>query len=512
MAKNVPKTVAVVEIGSNELRLKIGQASKGKQKILETLDYPLGLGRDSFTTGRISFEKADKVCEIIRNYLTVAREYGVSRLRVVATTAVREARNRDYVLDQIRLKTGVDVEVIDDLEENYAIYKCMLHTLPKDLKQSALMIYIGSGNVGISMVQKEKIPFVQKVKIGSLRLSELFEDIQDYSREFYVVMEEYLETFTDNLAAQIMEAPRHFIASGNEIALVAQLCRAESRHNAYYISKAAFQALYETIKAGSVESVMDTYGISMDKAELLLPSLCIFNNLWQFSQADAIVAPMVQLVDAMLFQLLDPEAYDETDKSFQKNIALSSRRLAEKFGTTTNHYCRVEKFALKIFDKLKKLHGLSSKEKAYLQSAAILHDIGKIINSRSHYRYSYEMIRGLDIVGLNLREIEMVAAISRYHSRLTPGRHDPVYNALAPGEQVLVSKLSAILRLADALDRSHIQKYDDIDVSMAEDRLVISITTDKNTELEQWSFGDKSQFFEEVFGLKANLKKKKVAQ
>ena len=511
MKKNNMKISSVIDIGSNEIRLKIAQNVKGKFSLLESLSYPISLGRDTFNNEKISFEKADKVCEILKNYSQVSKEYGCDKIRVIATSAVREANNKDYILDQLRIKTGMNVEVIDNLDEKYYIYRLMLKSLPKEIIQSAMMAYIGSGNLGVSIVENEKIPLIQNIKIGSLRLSELFEDIQDYSREFYLVVEEYVETFTGEISEILTVAPKHFVASGNEIAIISELCNAEEKNGLHYIHKNIFDALYNNIKSKTVDTIMNEYNISNEQAELLLPAMSIFNTLLKFSEADTIIAPVYsQLMDSILFEMLYPEESAKLNKSFYKNTALSSRVYAQKFGCDKEHYKRVEKFAFNIFDRIKKIHGLSSKERILLQAAAILHDCGKIVSIRAHYKNSYNIIRSVDIVGLNVRDLEIVACISYYHSRLVPSLNDSVYMSLSEADRVIVSKLASILRIADALDRSHTQKFDDIEVKLENDLLVISIATEKNIDLEEWAFKEKGMFFEEVFGIKAKLKKKKV--
>jgi exopolyphosphatase/guanosine-5'-triphosphate,3'-diphosphate pyrophosphatase len=493
--------------------LKIAQLQKNTPTVLESLYYPVSIGRDAFNNGKISFEKADKVCEIIKNFLTVSKEYGVGQTKVIATSAMREAENRDYILDQIRLKTGITVDVIDNSEEKYYIYKMMLNMLPKQMKESSMLVYIGSGNVGVSLVQKEKMPMIRKIKVGSLRISELFEHIQDYSREFYIVVEEYVGTYMNSLSGNLPFKPNYFISSGNEISTIAELCGAERNAGFYHIHKKNFDALYDDIKMKTTETIMDKYHISEDKAELLLPSMCIFNNLMQFSETSMIVAPIESsLIDSVLFETLCTDRYEELSKNFEKNTALSSRVFAEKFECNLAHCAKVEKFALKIFDKLKKVHGLSEKERVLLQAASILHDCGKFIGFSAHYRNSYHMIRSIDIVGLNTRDLEIVACAALYHSRIIPSAQDGVYTALSEIDRVIVSKLTAILRVADALDRSQQQKFDLLDVKLDDEKLTISILTDRNIDLEQWAFMEKSKFFEEVFGFKSNLKKKKVSQ
>ena len=501
---------AVIDIGSSELRLKTAQFSKARIKYLESLTYPLGLGRDTFSSRKLGFDRVDKACEIIRNFLMIIREYDITNVRVVATTAVREAANMDYFLDQVKIKTGVSITVLDDMEEKLYIYKLLTRQLKDDVKNSALMVHIGSGNIGLSILENSRVQFTQNIKTGSLRISEMFGDIQEYSNEFYVVLEEYLQSFTDTLEAFIPENTRHLVVSGTEITQASDLIGGVKKGIFTVLPKERFLDFYNEAKLKTTDRAAADYHIPAEKAEVLFPAMCVFHNLLRFTQADNIIAAEVTLSDAILYEMLCPQEYAALDKDFSKNTVLSAIALAQKCDAMESHYTQVGNFAEKIFDKMKKLHGLGSREKLLLRTASILHDIGKFININHHNLHSFEIITGADITGLSHIETEIVANLARYHSHATPSASDLNYSRLDLYNRVLVSKLSAILRLADALDRSHTQKFDNIDVRVTDAELLITISTDKNIDLEQWSFQDKGAFFEEVFGIKAVIRQKRA--
>ena len=501
---------AVIDIGSSELRLKTAQFSKTRIKYLESLTYPLALGRDTFNSRKIGFDKVDKVCEIINNFLLIIHEYGISNIRVVATTAVREAANMDYFLDQIKIKTGLNISVLDDMEEKLYIYKLLTRLLDADVKDSALMVHIGSGNIGLSTLERGRIQFTQNIKLGSLRISELFGDIQEYSNEFYIILEEYMHSFTDLLETVIPENTRHLIVSGNEIAVASELIGINGKGVFNTLPKVKFLNFYNEIKHKTTERAAADFRITAEKAELLLPAMSIFHNLLRFTQAEEIISADVMLSDAILYEMLCPQEYSVINKDFSKNTLLSATALAKKFNVMESHYKQVENFSIKIFDKMKKLHGMGSREKLLLQVAAILHDVGKFININHHNHHSYDIITGVDITGLSQLETEIVANLAMYHSLKVPSPLDANYTRLNLYNRVLVSKLTAILRLADALDRSHTQKFSEIGTKITDNELVIMISTDTNIDLEQWSFNEKGAFFEEVFGIKAVIRQKKV--
>lgn len=509
-------TAAVIDIGSNALNMSIGQAvNDGEIKVLESLTYPISLGKDTFNTGRISFEKVNKTCEIIKNFLSAAKEYDVTYIKAVATTAVREAQNREFVLDQIQIRTGLCVEVLDDSAEKTLIYKEVIRRISttKIYKSPALMVYIGGGNLGVAVYDAGTLPLTQNIRIGSLRLSEMLFNMQEYEEQYSIVIEDYLRGFKETFYNTLPTAElKHFIASGREIPMIVQLCKGEIKNGFYHISKEKFTKMYEELKNKTAEQIMEDYDIQEESAELLRYAISIYNMLLNATSANRIIAPVVFVSDSVLFELLRPKKAAIFNREFERNTVLSAEAVAGRYSYDATHAAYVEKYSLKIFDKLKKMHGLGEKERLYLQVAAIMHDVGKYINIRGHYQHSYEIIKSSEIVGLDMHEMELVACITKYHSTITPALTDYDYNRLSPQDRIVVSKLTAILRISEALDKGHIKKFEDIDIKIKDNTMVIGISTLNNTQIEEWSFASKRVFFEEVYGMKAVIKKKKVVE
>jgi exopolyphosphatase/guanosine-5'-triphosphate,3'-diphosphate pyrophosphatase len=474
------------------------------------MTYNLSLGRDTFDKGKISFEKIDKVCDVIKNFRRAAEGYGVRNVVVTATTAVREAKNREYLLDQIKIKTGTTVKVYDDMEEKLHIYRMMKHVLGGEYDDSALMVYNGSGNLGVSLLEEGRIPYVRNIRIGSLRISENFVEVQEYSSEFQLVIDEYFSTFLDIIIDEIPENIRHFIASGHEMPLIAELCGCPSAGVVNRISRTQFEKFHDRLKDKSVGRISEECGITSEEADVMLPAVIVYHKLMSLTECEDIIFPAVYLSDSLLFEELYPREAAALTNGYNKNVLFSARMLAKKFRVQEEHCRAVEKFACAIFDEMKKIHGLGPREKVLLQTAAILHDIGKHVNVTDHHLHSFCIVRGSDIVGLSDLENQIVANLCCYHSTITPNISDEHYAQFRPRERVLVSKLAAILRIAEGLDRSHLQKFSRIDVKAGENGLSVVALTNANADLEQWAFRDKAIFFEEVFGIKAIFMRKGI--
>ncbi|MDR0957965.1 MAG: hypothetical protein LBM16_02000, partial [Clostridiales bacterium] len=354
----------IIDIGSNSIRLKIGQNKKGELVVLETASFPLLLGRDTFAEGKVNFEKAAKACDIIKNFRKLCTEYGADTIRVTAGASIREASNRSYILDQIYLKTGLSVELNDNQDEKLYIYKLMHMLLPENYKQSSLLVYSGSGNAGVALVKEGKIPYIQTIRTGSLRLSEMFGEVHEYSNEFSLLVEEYLKSFTDYISLD--KSAKNFIACGNEMILISELTGAVKNGNFLVIEKSAFDALYANIKSKSVKIIAEEYNISEETAELLLPAMAVYGNLISFTRAEQILSPHVYFIDAVLYETLFPEVFAKIDSVIYESASIAARTTAIRFGCSEKHFSSVEGFAIAIFDKMKKLHGLSQKHKVIL--------------------------------------------------------------------------------------------------------------------------------------------------
>lgn len=502
---------AVIDIGSSDIRMKIAQNHKGKYTEIESLTQPATLGRDTFGMGRIGFSAAEKCCETLKNYIKAASEYGVSQIKVIATSSIREAKNRDYILDQIRLKTGHNVTVLDPQEEKYLVYRQIVQELPKNYKSSSLLAHIGSGDFGVAVLENENITYTQDLKLGSLRINEMFEGLSEYSKGYHQVVREYLESHTGGLVRFLpQQGIANFVAVGRDIVTIAKLCGAERPAGYFKIDKQRFNALFDEIKGKSPEMIASYYHLPEEQSGLLLPAMCIYGHLLGLTKADALLTADFRLDDCVMSELLFPSESEETDKSLEESAIISAKKIAERFWSDGVHTKSLELFSMRIFDKMKKKFRLSSRERLLLRIAIILHDCGAFVNAKSSYRSTHAIISRLEIIGLSLIETELIASIAFYHNRDISDFNSGPYIYLSPEEKVMVSKLAAIMRLADSLNRSHAQKFSDIEVKLGDEGLVITIASQKNTELEQWSFMEKKEFYEEVFGISASLKVRNI--
>ena len=333
------KCVAVIEIASNELRLKIGEKGANSVKVIESISNPLALGKDTFHSGKISFESLEKAAVIINGYKAVARDYGVKDVIALATTAIRESKNKDFILDQLKVKTGLELTVIDDSQEKVYINKMVLASLKNDEMQSTLIAHLGSGNISIFVLKEGKVITGSNIKIGALRISELFEDYRENTANYLQVIKEYLHPFQDAISASINnEKLQNFVISGNEIETISKLCKAKNKGGVNIITRENFMETYRSIKNMTPEEIAEKYEITVEKAENILPAFIIYSRIVKYTSDKNIISPKCTAGDFILYEQLFSESAKLITKAYEEFHLISAKNIESKFRDDNEYY------------------------------------------------------------------------------------------------------------------------------------------------------------------------------
>lgn len=513
MSKNNFELIAAIDVGSNYIRMSIAQAgSDGRIEIIEDLTKPTDIGRDCFSKGRVSVKTMHQTCDTLKGFVKLIKDYRIKKYRAVSTTGIREAENQEFILEHIRLSTGLEIEVINQAQERFLMYKGLKHQLQEDpilVSKCTLIINITSGGIEVSIYENGNLMMTEYIKLGSLRLKELLSGLESKTSDFPGIMEEFIESKIYLLKSMFKNMKiDYFLGLGGELSTIYTLSCGDISSEKIYIKKERLEKLYSELKHMSSDQIIEKYDISRKQEEILLPSVILFNSFLRLTRAQGIHAPMISLRHGILYDMAD-EIFSTQGSSSSKNDIISSTwYLAEKYGVVKKHAAFVEKMSLSIFDQTWKLHKLGERERLYLNVAAILHDIGNYINISNHDINSYNIISTQNIMGFSDSELNLIANIARYHSKDIPDHSHPNYNFLDNMGKIIVSKLSSILKLAEAIDISHTQKIDNIEINFSGDTLNFILHTKKDILLERWDLQNNLEFFEEIMGIETTIKSK----
>lgn len=503
--------IAVIDIGSSAIRLVIAEVgSKTEIKILENLQKPVTFGKDVFNTGRISQPALREGIAILTNFKSVIDSYGVKKMHAVATSAIRDAVNRDAFIDQVFVRTGIDVEAIEEAEENRLELIAVENALGENhdyKKKNCLILEVGSGSTEMIILNQGEVELTRTLSLGSIRLPEQ----AIAGKTSAAVMQRVLKRSIHDIARSVGREYNlghidTFIALGGDMRFAARQIIAEVREDYAVLENKVFLDFVNTFGKMSTEEIVDKYSIPYAEAESLYPALLFYVNFLGETKADKLVVPMKNIRDGLLMELAQMvSGYRRTDVSRQ--VMSSTKKLGKKYQYDEPHAANTASLAVKLFDLLKQDHGLETRERMLLEVAAHLHEIGLFIGTTGYHKHSSYLVDHAEIFGLRKADKNIVSNVVRYHRRSLPqAAHEP-YMSLPRSDRAVVSKLSAILRVATALDKSHQQKIKNFTLQKEED--VYSIWVDEDLgdiTMERDSVVKRGNLFPEAFGVKIALK------
>ena len=297
--------------------------------------------------------------------------------------------------------------------------------------------------------------FSQNVPMGALKLHDMLGSIQEETDSFYVVVKEYLDSIIGRIRLPQPEGGfESLVLTGNEIELIAKICGIEPENGRYIIKAKQIKSLFKEIRSLSKEKISDRFGIEEEVAELLYSALAIYVRLMQFVKADHIIAPKVDLWFALMKQMLIPKSANEYAEHVRVNALSCARAMARVYNVNEHHTENIRKFACKIFDKMKGMHGLDRRKRLLLELASIMHDCGHYVNAKEHLSSSFDLLKNIDLYGMTAEEMLIIAYIARYNEYDVPNYDGLEFIRIREPIRLVISKLVAIFRLANALRQS----------------------------------------------------------
>lgn len=511
------RRIAVLDIGATAIRIEAAEVdANGVTRTLDNLSLPVGLGKDTFSIGRLRPATIEDCVEKLRRFRDFLRDYDLGEpcaVRAIATSAVREAENREQFLNRVLIATGFRVECPEDVELSRLAYLAVRDLLEREAAPhpwNALVIEVGGGSTELLLIQADRVTFSETYRLGALRLRETMEARQAGPSQVRSLLAREIQRALVQMRRDLPEqVPDTLIAmSGDARFAAARLLSDWDAREVGRLNPRAFIQFGERILAMNTADIVRQYGVPYAEAESLGIALQIYAQIARLFSIREIWVPKIHLRTGLEIEQATRALWTS---DFSRQVENAARLLGAKFHVEPRHAEHVAALCDRLFDGLRAEHGLDARYRLLLRVAALLHETGLFVNSRNHHKHSMYLIQNSDLFGLTQADIELVALVARYHRRSMPLPTHPLYDALSRERRLIVQALAALLRVADALDRGHAQRVRQLDIARERDRFTITIAGVDDLAVERAALREKGDLFEAVYGAPVVLERGAVA-
>lgn len=507
-----PRPVAVIDIGTNSIRMAIAQIDpQGRVSMIESLSQGVRLGKDTFIRGEITRGTTEECVKVLKTFRKKLGEYQITRpdqIRVVATSAVREAMNRIAFVDRIYVATGFNVEAIEEPEVHRITYRSIKDQLlshPELDEARVAIAEVGGGSTELLYVDGGNVAYSHAYRLGALRLHESLESLRATQSKLRDIMEGEIQRQLETLPTHIPPDRKvELIAMGGDARLAARVILKEWDQSQFAIIPVKRWAkLVDELLDLNEDTIVNKLRIPFAEAETAGAALLVYLELAKLLGLERIHVSTANLRDGLLKEIADGGVWSE---DFRRQIVRSSLELGRKYQFDEEHAVQVARLSQQLFHELRAEHGFDARYELLLYVSAILHEIGGFVSSGSLHKHSQYLIMNSDIFGLSGADVLLVALVARYHRRSSPKPTHPFYNTLDRDGRVAVAKMAAILRLAIALDASENNRVRTIECHRRGGTLVITVPDADDLSTEQLALKQGRGLFEEIFGMQVVLR------
>lgn len=499
--------IGIVDMGSNAIRFMIAEVEGDVHRVVKSHRLAVRLGRSVFQSGEVSDATISDIVDAFRRFRTSCHRHGVSSHRAIATSAMRDARNRATVVDRVREAADFEIEVVSG-EEEARLLKLGVET-GMDLSQGrSVLADVGGGSVEITVVDDGDVTSAGSYPLGAVRMLQQFGDVDGAA--CVALMKERMRGLEQRIADRLAGRPvDRFVAVGGNIEALVDLVaarRGPARHEG--VDACQLGDLDREVAALAeltVEARIDDRALRADRADTIVPAGLVYAQLCRLAGAERVLAPRTGVKEGLLAEVVQRVRARSATPDDVDVVLSSCRALGERFHYEAEHAQTVLGHARQLFDQTRALHGLGDGERVLLEAAALLHDIGVAVNNDGHHKHSQYLIESSEIAGLDREERRLVAMVARYHRKAEPSREHASFAAMRRRDRERIERLAALLRVADALDRQHAGVVCELETKQCDGTLQLrpALAPGQRTRLalEAKALAEKGALFARLFGL-----------
>lgn len=507
---------AAIDIGSNSVRMMAAEVSHGEMRILAQDRQVTRLGESVFRSGAISKEALDFLVANLTRMAAVYNRLDIIGLRAVATSAVRDARNQEEFLKRTSDAIGADVEIISGPEEARLIHLGVEARWPRP-KERTLIIDVGGGSAELIISQNGQLIDAVSKPLGAVRLTEMFLKSDppkpDELHRMMQYIDEKLSPFRQQHQAERFD--RVIATSATAAAVVSavnQVSRAKrDEADRLRASLAQVRELFNQLAACDLAARRKISGIGPRRAEIVVGGAAVFVRALEILEVRSFYYSVAGVRDGIIADLAARGVGRELSQLSREQRGIVEA-MGRKYSVSLKHVKQVAHLSHRLFEILQPYHQLPPAAGKLLEAAGYLHDVGHFVSNTGHHKHSAYLVANSDMPGFTDKERLTIAAMCRFHRKSMPQPRHTEFQALEPDARRQVMLLAPLLRIADALDRSHEQKVKDVTSAIRDGNVNLLIQADDDIDLEVWSANEAAKTFREVYGKQLILQRTKASR
>lgn len=505
-----PLRLGAIDTGSNAIRVVIAELGAAELQRIEAERVPVRLGHNAFTRGELDPQTIDQAVAAFVHFRERFDHHGVSIYRGVATSAVRSASNRDVLLHRLYHEAGIELEIIEGEEEARLVRKATLYALGRSPASAAALraiLDLGGGSLEVNLRAAAVGTWHgYSLPVGTVRLMETFGLTGAIADAEAAMVRRYTATLMQTIPQLGVGGGIAAATGGNAEALVKIVGDAvvdASAAAAPSFDLAALENELPALVGATIEERMARYGIKRDRAEVIAIAGLVFATAARQLGISRLVAPGVGIREAVLLELAETarDQQQQAEGAHDKALLTAARAFANRVDHDTTHGEHVRRLARALFHQLRDLHGVPDDMGVLLEVAALLHDVGEVVNPRGHHKHSEYMIRWARLPGLDSAAREIVALVARTHRKDAARAKELIGASTLPKElRAQARRLSALLRIADSLDTEHRSRVEQVVCTRMGDTVVLDLVVRDGPARDDARLLRKADLFTEELG------------
>ena len=503
----VPR-LAAIDIGSNSTRLVVAEAHRdGRYRILDEERESTRLGRALASTGKLDEQSIEDTLSALRRFLAIVAGLGVESLRAIATCAVREATNGQEFRDRVIELFDLPIEVISAEQEAQLAFHSVRRRFDLAGKNTALAD-IGGGSTEIVIASGEHVEAIYATPLGAVRLSEKFGGGQSLAGDDFYRLESWIDRELKKTTDKPTVPLHMLIGSGGTFTTLANISMAAKGQShlplsGCQIARAEIRHLIDRLRKMSLKQRREVDGLSADRADIIVPGLAVIDRIMRRFKVNLLQVHTFGVRDGLLLTMI--ESQQGSKGAEPTDDVAQIERFASACGVELPHSRQSAKLATDIFNGLTEIYDLDPKDARLLDAAARMQDVGYLINYEDHHKHSYHLILHSNLESYRPEDLEIIANVARYHRGAEPKSKHKNFRHLSKSDQLRVTCMASILRIAGGLDRSHKQIVESVQVRGSKNQVELLVSAEVYPEVDIWASRRRAGMFEKVFDAELSI-------